>query len=182
MKNLILPTIIAALTAMSASAADSVHDFTVKDIDGKDVSLKDYEGQVLLIVNVASRCGATPQYEDLQGLHQKLSDKGLSVLGFPANNYGGQEPGTEEEIKTFCTTRYDVSFPMFSKVSVNGDDQVELFQYLTAAENPDFTGPIKWNFEKFVIGKDGKVARRFRTGTKPDTDEVVAALEAELAK
>ena len=139
MKPWILTTIITAFTAMSLTAADNVHDFTVKDIDGKDISLEDYKGKVLLIVNVASKCGATPQYENLQLLHETLKDKGLSVLGFPANNYGGQEPGTEEEIKTFCTTNYSVDFPMFSKVSVDGDDQVELFKYLTTAENPDYT-------------------------------------------
>ena len=167
---------------MSLTAGESLHEFTVKDIEGNDVSLKDQKGKVVLVVNVASRCGATPQYENLQGLHEALKDKGFSVLGFPANNYGAQEPGTNEEILEFCTATYSVAFPMFAKVSVNGDDTVELFKFLTSAENPDFTGPIKWNFEKILVGKDGKVARRFRTGVEPDSPEVLAAIKAELEK
>lgn len=182
MKTWILTFIISAITAMSLTAADSVHDFTVNDIDGKPVNLKAYEGKVLLIVNVASECGATPQYETLQDLQAVLKDKGFSVLGFPANNYGGQEPGTEAEIKAFCTGSYSVDFPMFSKISAKGDDQAELFKYLTSAENPDFKGDIQWNFEKIVIGKDGKVARRFRTAAEPDSDEILAAIAAELKK
>lgn len=184
MKKLIhtLATVaISGLVALSASAADSVHDFKVKDIDGKDVDLSAYKGKVLLIVNVASKCGATPQYENLQAVYKQFSDKGLVVMGFPANNYGGQEPGSEAQIKEFCTGKYEVSFPMFSKVSVKGDDQAPLFSYLTAAENPDAKGDIKWNFEKFLIGKDGKLLNRFKTGTKPDDAVVTAAIEKALA-
>ncbi|MCB1078362.1 MAG: glutathione peroxidase [Verrucomicrobiae bacterium] len=169
-----------ALTSV-ASASDTVFDFKVKDIEGKEVYLGDYQGDVLLIVNVASKCGRTPQYENLQALHKQFSDKGLVVMGFPANNYGGQEPGTEAEIKEFCTTKYDVEFPMFSKVSVKGDDQAPLFQFLTTAENPDAKGDIKWNFEKFLISKDGKLIHRFASGTKPDEPQVIAAIEKALA-
>ncbi len=171
---LTLAALALAILPMTTSAEDSVHEFKVKDIDGKEVDLSQYKGHPLLIVNVASRCGATPQYENLQSVYEQFKDKGLVVLGFPANNYGGQEPGTDDEIKTFCTTKYDVTFPMFSKVSVKGDDKAPLFQYLTKAENPDKEGDIGWNFEKFLIGKDGKLLRRFTTGTKPDEPEVVS--------
>lgn len=178
-KNSLLAFAVAAAAslALNAHADDSVHDYKVKDIDGKDVSLSEYDGHPLLIVNVASRCGATPQYENLQSVYEQFKDKGLVVLGFPANNYGGQEPGTDEEIKTFCSTKYDVTFPMFSKVSVKGDDKAPLFEYLTSAENPDKQGDIGWNFEKFLVGKDGKLLRRFKTGTKPDAPEVIEAIE-----
>lgn len=171
-----------ALFAMPLAAKDNVHDFKVKNIDGKEVDLSEYKGKVLLIVNVASKCGATPQYGPLQALYAKYADKGLVVLGFPANNFGGQEPGTEAEIAEFCTTKYSVEFPMFSKVSVKGDDKAPLFTYLTEANNPDKEGEIGWNFEKFLVGKDGKLARRFPTRTKPDAPEVVAAIEAALAE
>lgn len=178
-KNSLLAFAVAAAAslALNSHADDSVHDYKVKDIDGKDVELSDYDGHPLLIVNVASRCGATPQYENLQSVYEQFKDKGLVVLGFPANNYGGQEPGTDEEIKTFCSTKYDVTFPMFSKVSVKGDDKAPLFEYLTSAENPDKQGDIGWNFEKFLVGKDGKLLRRFKTGTKTDAPEVIEAIE-----
>jgi glutathione peroxidase len=172
----------AGALATTASAADTVYDYKVKDIDGKEVDLSAYKGKALLIVNVASRCGATPQYENLQALHKQFADKGLVVMGFPANNYGGQEPGTEAEIKEFCSTKYDVDFPMFSKVSVKGDDQAPLFKYLTTAANPDKEGDIKWNFEKFLVSKDGKLLHRFATGTKPDDATVIAAIEKALAE
>jgi len=172
--------LITLISIMSLSAADSVHEFTVTDIDGQEVKLEDYKDKVLLIVNVASECGYTRQYANLQTVYEDLKDEGLVVMGFPANNYGGQEPGSDSEIKLFCTENYEVSFPMFSKVSVKGDDQAPLFQYLTAAENDDFTGPIKWNFEKILVGKDGKVLRRFRSGDAPDGDEVVAAIQSAL--
>ena len=192
---LTLAIALASPFAMNATAEDSVHEFKVKDIEGKDVNLADYKGKPLLIsgvtgegvkplliVNVASKCGATPQYENLQAVYEQFKDKGLVILGFPANNYGGQEPGTDEEIKTFCTSTYDVSFPMFSKVSVKGDDQAPLFKYLTAAENPDKQGDIGWNFEKFLVNKDGKLIRRFATGTKPDAPEVTEAITKALAE
>lgn len=180
MKKLLIAAL--ALAAMPLLAEDSVHDFKVKNIKGEDIDLSSYKGKVLLIVNVASKCGATPQYDPLQSIYAKYADKGLVVMGFPANNFGGQEPGTDEEIADFCISNYSVAFPMFSKVSVKGDDKAPLFTYLTSAENPDKQGDIGWNFEKFLIGKDGKLIRRFATRTKPDDAEVVAAIEKALAE
>ncbi len=171
-----------ALSAIPLLAADSVHEFKVKDIQDKEVDLSAYKGKVLLIVNVASKCGATPQYDPLQAIHAKYADKGLVVMGFPANNFGGQEPGSDAEIAEFCTSKYSVEFPMFSKVSVKGEDKAPLFAYLTTAANPDKQGDIGWNFEKFLVGKDGKLLHRFGTRTKPDSDEVVAAIEKALAE
>jgi len=171
-----------ALATMPLLAEDSVHDFKVKNIKGEDIDLSGYKGKVLLIVNVASKCGATPQYDPLQSIHAKYADKGLVVMGFPANNFGGQEPGSDSEIAEFCTSSYSVEFPMFSKVSVKGDDKAPLFAYLTSAGNPDKQGDIGWNFEKFLIGKDGKLVRRFATRTQPDDAEVIAAIEKALAE
>lgn len=184
MKNTLslLATTALLFTVASLAAEDSVHEFKVKNIEGKDVDLSEYKGKVLLIVNVASKCGATKQYDPLQELYAKYEDKGLVVLGFPANNFGGQEPGTEEEIAEFCSTKYNVEFPMFSKVSVKGDDKAPLFGYLTGAENPDKQGDIGWNFEKFLIGKDGKLIRRFATKVDPSNADLVAAVEAALAE
>ena len=182
MKKYLTPLLTAALlfTGASINAEDSVHEFKVKNIEGKDVDLSEYKGKVLLIVNVASKCGATPQYDPLQALYKKYADKGLVVLGFPANNFGGQEPGTDKEIAEFCTSKYSVDFPMFSKVSVKGDDKAPLFTYLTSAENPDKQGDIGWNFEKFLIGKDGKLIRRFATKVDPTNADLVAAIETAL--
>ena len=180
MKKLLIAAL--ALAALPLFAEDSVYDFKVKNIKGEEVDLSSYKGKVLLIVNVASKCGATPQYDPLQALYAKYADKGLVVLGFPANNFGGQEPGTNEEIVEFCTSNYSVEFPMFSKVSVKGDDKAPLFVYLTAAENPDKQGDIGWNFEKFLVGQDGKLVRRFATKVKPDDATVVAAIEEALAR
>ncbi len=184
MKNTLPLFLSAALlfTGASLNAEDSVYEFKVKNIEGKDVDLSEYKGKVLLIVNVASKCGATKQYDPLQALYAKYEDKGLVVLGFPANNFGGQEPGTEKEIAEFCSTKYSVEFPMFSKVSVKGDDKAPLFGYLTGAENPDKQGDIGWNFEKFLIGKDGKLIRRFATKVDPSDADLVAAVEAALAE
>jgi glutathione peroxidase len=162
------------------SKAKSIHEFTVKNIDGKKVDLKKYKDKVLLIVNVASKCGYTPQYEDLVKLHDKYEEKGFAVLGFPANEFGKQEPGTNQEIKTFCKTKYDVQFPMFSKVVVKGDDQVPLFHYLTTAKNPDIEGPIKWNFEKFLIGKNGKLLHRYRSKVEPLSEELTQDIQKAL--
>ena len=139
--------------AAAAFAADSVHDFELKAIDGRQVSLAEYKGKTLLVVNVASRCGLTPQYAGLESLYRKYKDQGLVVIGIPANNFGSQEPGTNEEIATFCKRTYDVSFPMMSKVSVKGEDQEPLYQYLTSHVG----GDIKWNFTKFLVGADGKI-------------------------
>ena len=159
-----------------AFAADSIYEFTMKSIDGKDVSLGDYKGHVVMVVNVASRCGFTPQYTGLEALYRKYKDKGFVIVGVPANNFGGQEPGTNEEIKQFCTRKYDVTFPMLSKVSVKGDDMTPLFQYLTSANG----GDVKWNFTKFLIGKDGKVAARFEPKVTPESAEVASAIEQAL--
>lgn len=158
-------------------------DFQVKDIDGKEVDLaKKYEGKVCLIVNVASKCGLTPQYEQLTALDTKYKEKGLAILAFPANDFNEQEPGTNEEIKEFCATKYSVAFDLFSKIAVKGEEQAPLYKYLTAEEtNKDFAGEIEWNFTKFVVGKDGKVVARFGPKVKPDAPEVVKAIEDALA-
>ncbi len=156
---------------------------TVKDINGKDVDLSKYAGKVLLIVNVASKCGATPQYKDLQALHEKYKDKGLVVLGFPCNQFGKQEPGSEDDIKEFCSSKYSVTFDMFSKVDVNGENASPLYKYLTSKETPvKDQGDVKWNFEKFIVARDGNVSARFRTKTNPSSKEVVEVIESELAK
>jgi len=161
----------------------TVYDFTLKDIDGKDVRLDAFKGKALLLVNVASRCGMTPQYEGLEKLYKTYGGRGLVVLGFPANNFLGQEPGTNEEIKQFCSLKYNVTFPMFSKISVKGEDIHPLYDWLTGKEtNPQFSGPITWNFNKFLIGRDGKVRARFGSRDKPDAPELIRALEAELAR
>ena len=155
--------------------------FTVKDIDGKDVALKKYLGQVVLIVNVASKCGLTPQYEQLTEIHKKYRDQGLAILAFPANNFLGQEPGTDEEIKTFCTTNFNVEFDLFSKVSVKKKNQAPLYKFLTEKEtNPKFAGSIKWNFGKFLLNRKGEVVDRFGPKTKPDDPKVIARIEEEL--
>jgi glutathione peroxidase len=169
----------------AASAKEkSVYDFTMKDIDGRDVRLKTYKGKVSLIVNTASKCGYTPQYEGLQKIYEKYKDQGFVVLGFPANNFGGQEPGTNEEIKEFCTLKqYKTTFPLFSKISVKGEDQHPLYKYLTNAQtNPAFAGDIKWNFNKFLVDKNGKVIARFDSKATPESAEVTGAIEKALAQ
>jgi glutathione peroxidase len=161
----------------------SMYDFTLKNIDGQEVKLDTYRGKVTMLVNTASKCGLTPQYEGLQTIYDRYKDKGFTVLGFPANNFMGQEPGTEKEIKEFCTLNYKVSFPMFSKISVKGEDQHPLYTFLTHKDtNPGFEGDITWNFEKFLADKNGKIVARFSPKTKPDDPEVIKAIEAELAK
>jgi len=158
-------------------------NFTMNDIDGKPVDLSTHQGKVILIVNTAIQCGYTPQYQELQELYKKHKDAGLVILGFPANNFGEQEPGTNEEIKGFCTKNYGVTFPMFSKVSVKGDDQCPLYKFLTSSDsNPKFAGDIKWNFEKFMIGRDGEVVNRFGSKVKPSGQELTKAVEVELMK
>lgn len=159
----------------------SIYDFTVNDIGGKPVKLSQFKGKVILIVNVASKCGFTPQYEGLQKLYSEYADKGLVILGFPANNFGGQEPGTNSEIKEFCTTKYSVTFPMFSKISVKGTDIHPLYQYLTSKEtDPDFAGDITWNFNKFLIDASGKIVARFDSKDKPESEKVVNAIQLAL--
>ena len=158
-----------------------VYDFTLKNIDGKDAKLDQYRGKALLLVNVASQCGYTPQYEGLQKLYLKYEDKGLVVLGFPANNFGAQEPGSDQEIKTFCSTKYNVTFPMFSKISVKGPDEHPLYKFLTDQKtDPKFAGEITWNFNKFLIDKNGNIVARFDSKDTPESDKVVAAIEQAL--
>jgi glutathione peroxidase len=160
--------------------ATSVYQFTVKSLDGKDVDLSKYKGKVLLIVNTASKCGFTPQYAALQKLQDKYAGQGLAVLGFPANDFGGQEPGTNAEIGAFCQRNYGVTFDLFSKVPVKGANKTSLFRYLTEEANPTMTGEIGWNFEKFLISRDGKLVGRFKSAVKPDSDTLTQALEAQL--
>lgn len=161
--------------------AKSIYDFKVLDIDGNEVSLSKFKGNVLLIVNVASKCGYTPQYEGLQAIYEKYKDRGFYVLGFPANNFGNQEPGTNEEIKEFCSTRYKVTFPMFAKISVKGEDQHPLYKFLTSKEtNPDFAGEITWNFNKFLVDRHGKVVARFSSKDKPESELVTQTIEKYL--
>lgn len=172
-----------ALTAMQTPEATmpaSIYDFTVTNIDGKDVKLKKFKGKVMLIVNVASKCGNTPQYANLESLYAKYKAKGFVVLGFPANNFGHQEPGTNAEIKEFCSATYKVDFPMFSKISVKGDDTAPLYKWLIAHSSAP-TQDIQWNFEKFLIGRDGKEIKRIAPRTFPDTADNVADIEAALA-
>lgn len=155
----------------------------MKSLSGKPVDLSQYRGKVLLIVNTASECGATPQYEPLQSLHEKYEKQGLAVLGFPCNQFGRQEPGTAQEIAQFCKANYGVSFDMFAKIEVKGEDQAPLYKYLTSKEAwPQDAGPVKWNFEKFLVNREGKVVARFRTPVEPDSPEVIAAVERELAR
>lgn len=161
---------------------ESIHQFTMKDIRGNDVSLDAFKGKVVMVVNTASKCGYTPQYKDLQSLYEKYDGKDFVILGFPANNFGGQEPGTDEDIATFCEVNYGVTFPLFSKVEVKGEQQDQFFAYLTSLENQDFTGDINWNFEKFLIDKDGKLVRRFRSRTNPMSNEVIRSIETILSK
>lgn len=187
--TVVLFTLTVTVTS-SAFAADSVHDFKMKSLKGKEVDLARYKGKVLLIVNTASECGLTPQYEQLQTMHEKYKEKGLAVLGFPCNQFGKQEPGTAEEIGKFCVENYGVDFAMFSKIEVNGENQADLYKYLKS-EAPLGDGGkkaakeknnIRWNFEKFVVGKDGKVAGRFSPSTKPDANEVAKLIVKELAQ
>lgn len=170
-----------AAPAEGAKEAPGVLNFKVKDIDGKDVSLSQYRGKVLLLVNVASFCGNTPQYASLEKLYQKYKDQGLVVLGFPANEFGKQEPGTNAEIKEFCTSKYHVSFPMFSKIVVKGEGQAPLYRYLTdKTTNPKYGGNIEWNFAKFLVNRKGEVVGRFSAMLDPAKPEVVEAIEKEL--
>ena len=161
----------------------SLHDFSVRSIDGTTVDLSGYKGKVVLVVNVASFCGHTKQYAPLEKLYRTYKDKGLVILGFPANDFGAQEPGTDEEIKTFCTSKYDATFPMFSKVVVKGSAKAPLFEYLTSGGgNPSLAGEIDWNFEKFLLGKDGSLVARFGSRVDPSSNEVISAIESALDK
>jgi glutathione peroxidase len=178
MKTLAL--LLPILLMHASLVAGSIHDVTVKDLDGKESPLSAYKGKVLLIVNVASKCGNTPQYKSLETLYQKYQSKGFAVLGFPCNQFGGQEPGTSQQIKEFCTSEYSVTFPMFEKIDVNGANRHPLYTALAGKESP-FPGDIKWNFGKFLVGKDGTILKRFEPKVQPDSPEVIAAIEAALA-
>jgi glutathione peroxidase len=162
--------------ASSLFAASSIHEFNLNSIDGKPAPLAAYKGKTVLVVNVASRCGYTPQYTGLEALYKKYKDQGLVIVGFPANNFGAQEPGTNEEIKTFCSSKYNVTFPMYSKISVAGSDKAPLYEYLTSTGG----GEVKWNFTKFLVGKDGKVITRFESSVTPESPELVSAVEKAL--
>ncbi len=159
-----------------AAFGASVYDYTMKNIDGKPVALSSFKGKLLLVVNVASKCGFTPQYTGLEALYEKYKGQGFVIAGFPANNFLSQEPGTDEEIKTFCSTKYNVSFPMFSKISVKGDDQAALYKYLTdKGANPETGGDIKWNFTKFLVDRNGRIIKRFEPQVTPEQmDSAVA--------
>jgi len=170
-------------TSVEAFDPGPVLDFTVRDIDGKDVKLSKFKGDVILVVNVASKCGYTPQYEGLQAIYKKYKDKGFYVLGFPANNFGGQEPGTNTEIKEFCESKFHVTFPMFAKISVKGDDIDPLYKFLTEkTTNGEFAGEITWNFNKFLVDRTGKVVARFSSKDTPESEAVTSAIENYLAK
>ena len=159
----------------------TAHDFSHPTIDGEGRSLGDFAGKVLLVVNVASKCGLTPQYTGLEELYREMKDRGLEVVGFPCNQFGAQEPGTEAEIKDFCSTKYDVTFPMFSKLEVNGDGRHPLYAWLTSQETlPDGPGDIQWNFAKFVIDREGNLIARFSPTTAPASEGVVEAIERAL--
>ena len=161
----------------------TIYDFTIKSIDGQPVPLSSYSGKVVLVVNVASKCGFTPQYAGLEAVYEKYKDRGLVIVGIPANNFAQQEPGTNEEIKKFCSSKYMVTFPMMSKVSVLGDDKTPLYVFLTGkGTDPKFAGDIKWNFTKFLFDRNGNPVARFEPNVTPDSAQVTAAIESTLGK
>jgi glutathione peroxidase len=172
-----------ALLMMAASlfaASPGIYTFTLNSIDGTPAPLANYKGKVVLVVNVASQCGYTPQYSALEATYEKYKDQGFVILGFPANNFGAQEPGTNEEIKTFCTRKYSVTFPLYAKISVKGADQAPLYAYLTKDTGAGIAGEIKWNFTKFLVDRNGNVVQRFEPAVTPDSKEVIAAIEKQL--
>lgn len=180
--NLLILTLTAVSTLFNLSNMDgNIQDYVVKDIELNEVKLSEYNGDVLLIINVASKCGYTRQYTGLQKIYDKYKDQGFKVLGFPCNDFGNQEPGSNEEIQEFCSVNFNVTFPMFDKVKVLGDDKTPLFEELT---NNEVTGKsdIKWNFEKFLIDKEGNIVKRFRNKTEPEDEELISLIEKELKK
>jgi glutathione peroxidase len=179
MKTLALIAAICFFQIMNTAAAP-IHDIKLKNIDGQDTTLAAYKGKVLLIVNVASKCGFTKQYTALEAVHQKYSAKGFAVLGFPCNQFGGQEPGSNLQIKEFCSSKFHVTFPLFDKLEVNGANRHPLYAALAGPDSP-FPGNIKWNFGKFLIGKDGKILARYDSKVTPDSEELTKAIEAALA-
>ena len=170
-------TLVALAAAASVDKPASFHDLTVNTLDGKPKSMADYKGKVLLVVNTASECGYTPQYAGLETFYERYRDRGVVVLGFPSNDFGGQEPGTPEQIRTFCETKYHVQFPLFEKVHTKGEDQAPVYRFLTTGH-----GEPKWNFHKYVVGKDGQVRAEFASKVTPESDELRAAVEAALAE
>lgn len=159
----------------------SIYDFSMKSIEGKDVKMDEFKGKVLLLVNVASHCGYTPQYTGLQSIYSKYKDQGFLVLGFPSNDFGGQEPGSNEEVKTFCTSKYNVTFPMFSKITVVGANKHPFYRFLTEkATNPEFAKEISWNFNKFLVDKTGKIVGAYESGITPESPELTGAIEKAL--
>jgi len=181
MRKLILILMLCVACASLSAEPKSIYDFTMRSIDGQHVSLKSYSGKVVLLVNVASKCGFTPQYAGLEALYEKYKDRGLVIVGIPANNFAQQEPGTDEEIKKFCSNKYNVTFPMMSKVSVLGDDKTPLYVFLTGKDtDPQFAGDIKWNFTKFLFDRNGNPVARFEPAITPDSPQVTAAIESAL--
>ena len=179
MRKLLLCLLIGAVAVMAEGK--TVYDFTLNSIDGQPAPLAAYKGKVVLLVNVASRCGYTPQYAALESIYEKYKDRGFVIIGIPANNFGAQEPGSNQEIKTFCQSKYSVTFPMMSKVSVKGEDKTPLYQYLTdKSANPKTGGDIQWNFTKFLVGPDGQIIDRFEPAVTPDSPEVTSAIEKAL--
>ncbi|MES2739096.1 MAG: glutathione peroxidase [Verrucomicrobiota bacterium] len=176
-----LSTLLALAALATTASAGTLYEVPLKDIEGKETTLKPYEGKVMLIVNVASKCGNTKQYTELQALHKEFEKDGLAILAFPSNDFGGQEPGTNDEIKEFCSTKYNVSFPLFDKVVVKGPEKHPLYQQLSGPESP-FPGDVKWNFGKFLVGRDGKIIARFEPKVKPDDITVTTAIKEALAK
>jgi len=183
MRKFTLFLIFCAASLGLGAQSTSIYKFTMDSIDGKPVSLSSFSGKVVLVVNVASKCGFTPQYAALEALYEKYKDKGFVIVGVPANNFMSQEPGTNEEIKKFCSNKYNVTFPMMSKVSVKGDDKAPLYTFLTdKTSDPQFGGDIKWNFTKFLFDRSGDPVARFEPATTPDSPQVITAVEAALAK
>lgn len=168
------------IASATATPGSDTLKFKMKDIDGKEVDLSQYQGNVVLIVNVASKCGYTPQYQGLEKIYEQYKDQGFVILGFPCNQFNKQEPGNEAQIKEFCSSKYNVTFPMFSKIDVNGAGTCPLYKTLKA--NAPTKGDIKWNFEKFLIAKDGKIAKRFGTKVDPESQEITGAIETELKR
>jgi glutathione peroxidase len=180
MKILVLLLVLALVKVAQAGDAPSMFDIPLKDIHGKDTSLKAYQGKVLLVVNVASECGFTRQYAPLEKIHREHAEEGLVVLGFPSNDFGGQEPGTNEQIEQFCQSKFDVTFPLFDKIRVKGEEKHPLYAALTGTKSP-FPGEVKWNFGKFLISRDGRIVQRFESRDEPDSEKVLGAIRRELA-
>jgi glutathione peroxidase len=177
---ILITTLLATAQSQEKPKVPNTLNFTMDSLEGKPVNLAKYQGNVVLIVNVASECGYTPQYEGLQALHKKYANRGLRILGFPSNDFGGQEPGSNVEISEFCTKNYGVQFDMFSKITVLGKDQAPLYKTLTST--PGFSGNIDWNFEKFLLNREGKVVARFKSPVEPLSSEMTKAIEAALGK